>query len=40
MHHAGMEWAYRLYVGPRRLALRYLTINPHALYLLLTRTGE
>ena len=39
MRHAGMEWAYRWYLEPRRLALRYLTTNPHALYLLLTRTG-
>jgi N-acetylglucosaminyldiphosphoundecaprenol N-acetyl-beta-D-mannosaminyltransferase len=36
---AGMEWAYRWYLEPRRLAFRYLTTNPHALYLLLTRTG-
>jgi N-acetylglucosaminyldiphosphoundecaprenol N-acetyl-beta-D-mannosaminyltransferase len=35
---AGFEWAYRWYLEPRRLALRYLTTNPHALYLLLTRT--
>ena len=40
MRHAGMEWAYRWYLEPRRLALRYLTTNPHALYLLLTRTGD
>ena len=37
---AGFEWAYRWCLEPRRLALRYLTTNPHALYLLLTRTGE
>ena len=40
MRHAGMEWAYRWYLEPRRLARRYLTTNPHALYLLLTRTGN
>ncbi len=37
---AGMEWAYRWYLEPERLAVRYLTTNPHALYLLLTRTGK
>ena len=40
VRHAGMEWAYRMYLEPRRLAVRYLTTNPHALYLLLTRTGK
>jgi len=40
MRRAGMEWAYRIYLEPRRLALRYLTTNPHALYLLLSRTKE
>jgi N-acetylglucosaminyldiphosphoundecaprenol N-acetyl-beta-D-mannosaminyltransferase len=39
MQRAGLEWAYRIYLEPRRLAGRYLTTNPHALYLLLTRTG-
>ena len=37
---AGLEWAYRWYLEPGRLAIRYLTTNPHALYLLLTQTGE
>jgi len=37
---AGFEWAYRWYLEPGRLAMRYLTTNPHALYLLLTRTGD
>ena len=40
MQAAGLEWAYRVYLEPRRLAGRYLTTNPHALFLLLTRTGE
>jgi exopolysaccharide biosynthesis WecB/TagA/CpsF family protein len=35
MQAAGLEWAYRLALEPRRLAFRYLTTNPHALYLLL-----
>jgi exopolysaccharide biosynthesis WecB/TagA/CpsF family protein len=39
MQSAGLEWAYRTYLEPRRLAGRYLATNPHALFLLLTRTG-
>jgi exopolysaccharide biosynthesis WecB/TagA/CpsF family protein len=39
MRGAGLEWAYRIYLEPRRLAGRYLATNPHALFLLLTRTG-
>jgi N-acetylglucosaminyldiphosphoundecaprenol N-acetyl-beta-D-mannosaminyltransferase len=39
MQRAGLEWVYRIYLEPRRLAGRYLMTNPHALYLLLTRTG-
>lgn len=39
MRGAGLEWAYRMYLEPRRLGGRYLTTNPHALFLLLTRTG-
>ena len=40
MQAAGLEWAYRMYLEPRRLAGRYLLTNPHALFLLLTRTGQ
>ena len=40
MQRAGLEWAYRVYLEPRRLATRYLMTNPHALFLLLTRTGQ
>jgi N-acetylglucosaminyldiphosphoundecaprenol N-acetyl-beta-D-mannosaminyltransferase len=39
MRAAGLEWAFRMYLEPRRLAGRYLATNPHALFLLLTRTG-
>jgi N-acetylglucosaminyldiphosphoundecaprenol N-acetyl-beta-D-mannosaminyltransferase len=39
MQHAGLEWAFRTYLEPGRLAGRYLATNPHALFLLLTRTG-
>lgn len=40
MQNTGLEWAYRIYLEPRRLAGRYLMTNPHALLLLLTRTGQ
>jgi UDP-N-acetyl-D-mannosaminuronic acid transferase (WecB/TagA/CpsF family) len=33
------RWAYRMYLDPRRLSGRYLATNPHALFLLLTRTS-
>lgn len=39
MRAAGLEWAYRMYLEPRRLTGRYITTNPHALFLLLTRSG-
>jgi UDP-N-acetyl-D-mannosaminuronic acid transferase (WecB/TagA/CpsF family) len=39
MQRAGLEWAYRIYLEPRRLVGRYLMTNPHALFLLLTRTA-
>ena len=38
MQDAGLEWAFRIYQEPGRLFWRYLTTNPHALWLLLTRT--
>jgi N-acetylglucosaminyldiphosphoundecaprenol N-acetyl-beta-D-mannosaminyltransferase len=31
---AGLEWAWRIWLEPRRLFWRYLTTNPRALYLL------
>jgi exopolysaccharide biosynthesis WecB/TagA/CpsF family protein len=31
MQKAGLEWAYRAWLEPRRLAMRYLTTNPQAL---------
>jgi N-acetylglucosaminyldiphosphoundecaprenol N-acetyl-beta-D-mannosaminyltransferase len=40
MQAAGLEWLYRLLLEPHRLTLRYLTTNPHAIYLLLTRTSD
>ena len=38
MQTAGLEWLFRLAIEPRRLLLRYLMTNPHALYLLLARS--
>jgi exopolysaccharide biosynthesis WecB/TagA/CpsF family protein len=35
MQAAGLEWLHRLALEPRRLFYRYLTTNPHALYVLL-----
>jgi exopolysaccharide biosynthesis WecB/TagA/CpsF family protein len=40
MQSIGLEWLYRTMNEPRRLLLRYLTTNPHAIYLLLTRTSQ
>jgi exopolysaccharide biosynthesis WecB/TagA/CpsF family protein len=34
MQSLGLEWAYRIWLEPRRLFWRYLTTNPRALYLL------
>ncbi|ODN71379.1 UDP-N-acetyl-D-mannosaminuronic acid transferase [Methylobrevis pamukkalensis] len=36
MQSLGLEWLYRAILEPRRLGKRYLTTNPHALWLLLT----
>jgi N-acetylglucosaminyldiphosphoundecaprenol N-acetyl-beta-D-mannosaminyltransferase len=38
MQAAGLEWAFRTLLEPRRLAGRYIMTNPHALFLLVTRT--
>jgi exopolysaccharide biosynthesis WecB/TagA/CpsF family protein len=40
MRRAALEWFHRLWREPRRLFLRYAVSNPHALYLLLTRTSS
>lgn len=37
MQNAGLEWAWRMWLEPRRLFWRYLTTNPRALYLLFNR---
>jgi N-acetylglucosaminyldiphosphoundecaprenol N-acetyl-beta-D-mannosaminyltransferase len=38
MQAVGLEWAYRVSLEPKRLGTRYAMTNPHALFLLLTRT--
>jgi exopolysaccharide biosynthesis WecB/TagA/CpsF family protein len=38
MQKAGLEWLHRMVFGPRYLIGRYLATNPHALYLIATRT--
>lgn len=37
MRNAGLEWLWRVWREPRRLAWRYIKTNPVALYLLLTK---
>jgi exopolysaccharide biosynthesis WecB/TagA/CpsF family protein len=38
MQDFGLEWAWRIWLEPRRLFWRYLTTNPRALYLLVNRS--
>lgn len=38
MQAAGLEWVFRILLEPRRLLGRYMRTNPHALFLLLTKT--
>jgi exopolysaccharide biosynthesis WecB/TagA/CpsF family protein len=40
MQLTGFEWLHRLWREPRRLFWRYAVTNPHALFLLLTRTSS
>jgi exopolysaccharide biosynthesis WecB/TagA/CpsF family protein len=40
MQAVGLEWAYRTLLEPQRLGGRYMMTNPHALFLLLTRTSR
>jgi len=37
---AALEWAYRTWLEPRRLFVRYATTNVHALWLILTRSNK
>jgi N-acetylglucosaminyldiphosphoundecaprenol N-acetyl-beta-D-mannosaminyltransferase len=39
MQRLSLEWLHRLWHEPRRLFWRYAITNPHALFLLLTRTA-
>ena len=39
MQRVGLEWIWRIKEEPRRLFWRYFTTNPHALLLLLSRSG-
>jgi len=38
MQKMGFEWAWRIWLEPRRLFWRYLTTNPRALYLLFNKS--
>jgi N-acetylglucosaminyldiphosphoundecaprenol N-acetyl-beta-D-mannosaminyltransferase len=38
MQNLGLEWAWRIWLEPRRLFWRYLTTNPRALYLLFNKS--
>jgi N-acetylglucosaminyldiphosphoundecaprenol N-acetyl-beta-D-mannosaminyltransferase len=40
LQNAGLEWAWRIWLEPRRLFWRYLTTNPRALYLLVNKTDS
>jgi N-acetylglucosaminyldiphosphoundecaprenol N-acetyl-beta-D-mannosaminyltransferase len=40
MQSVGLEWFYRTMLEPKRLGWRYLTTNPHALYVMWTDSGE
>ncbi len=38
MQDRGLEWLHRMCTKPKQLFWRYLTTNPHALYLIATKT--
>jgi exopolysaccharide biosynthesis WecB/TagA/CpsF family protein len=40
MQRFGLEWLHRLWREPTRLFVRYAVTNPHALFLMLTRTAS
>lgn len=40
MQSASLEWAWRIWLEPRRLFWRYLTTNPRALYLLFNNSRQ
>jgi len=39
MQAAGLEWLYRVWLEPRRLAMRYLTTNPQAIGALIRHSA-
>lgn len=39
MQKAGLEWAFRAWLEPRRLAMRYITTNPQALSALIRHSA-
>ena len=39
MQKAGLEWAFRIWLEPRRLFWRYAVTNPKAIYLMATRSA-
>ena len=39
MQRLGLEWAFRVGLEPRRLGWRYLTTNPTAMFMILTRSS-
>lgn len=39
MQKASLEWAYRVWLEPRRLFWRYAVTNPRAIYLMVTRSA-
>ncbi len=40
MQKLGLEWLFRMFLEPRRLAIRYLTSNPVAIYAMLRSMGK
>lgn len=39
MQRAGLEWIYRIWLEPRRLAMRYITTNPQAIGALIRHSA-
>lgn len=40
MQNMGLEWLYRMLTNPKKLFWRYLTTNPHALFIVLTNLNK
>jgi len=39
MQRASLEWAFRIWLEPRRLFWRYAVTNPKAIWLMATRSS-